>query len=311
MLRLVARTAVGTVAAAARATSSVTLASTASHLRIALLPVLQQSAESTRSSGGTGSSHNAESGDDLTHMLGFEALGPIPSSAGPANETLADRLKRWLRDARPNQAEPAAAVKNVELTEDAADVDDDVCDEEAVDVGSGRRGAAARPSWMGGIWLAVPKRKPSYARKRRRQMNPLYANEKTLDVRQAMRDIYMRVQSGMNCGQVLMPRTSEPRQSPAAASLSLLWLCGRGLAFVFAPATASRSGFTMVVFSCVRYSLLSFPSACSTHTRAQSATRASSSCGTICARATRRSSTAAPLSRCATALPSDVLLQTR
>lgn len=121
-------------------------------------------------------------------MLGFEALGPASAPAdSAADESFGDRLKRWLRDARPGQQEPAPAVKNVELSENAGEVDEDMCDDDAVDVGSmgsGRRaGASARPSWMGGMWLAVPKRKPSYARKRRRQMNPLYANDKTLDVR--------------------------------------------------------------------------------------------------------------------------------
>lgn len=104
-----------------------------------------------------------EDEDALLDRLAFEGLSASHAPAG-----VAARLRRWLDG---DGSEAAAGGDELEEV-DSAD--------------------SLRPSWMGGIWLAVPKRKPSYAVKRKRQMNPLYANDAELNVRHRRRERGMR-----------------------------------------------------------------------------------------------------------------------
>jgi hypothetical protein len=102
-------------------------------------------------------------------MLGFESLSlPSATSSGADAESVAARLQRWWRERTADAEESAAPAADREV-------------EEGDDEGNLLPGAR-RPSWMDSTWFAVPKRKPSYARKRRRQMNPLYQNDKELNV---------------------------------------------------------------------------------------------------------------------------------
>jgi len=102
-------------------------------------------------------------------MLGFESLSlPSATSSGADAESVAARLQRWWRERKSGSEESAAAAADREVEE--GDDEEDLLP------------GARRPSWMDSTWFAVPKRKPSYARKRRRQMNPLYQNDKELNV---------------------------------------------------------------------------------------------------------------------------------
>jgi hypothetical protein len=87
--------------------------------------------------------------DEIVSMLGLEAASS--SSLPSSTPSLASQLQQWWRQRR----------------NDEGSIEESSSDESGIE--------------NNGIWLmAVPKRKPSHAVKRKRQMNPLYQNEKEI-----------------------------------------------------------------------------------------------------------------------------------
>ncbi len=119
------------------------------------------------------------------------SLLPRASAAAASAATTARALGALLGGGGAPPAPPALALAGwaggFDAGDDAGDADADAGEADggggggaaaALGAAAGalrRRAAAALEALTGAVWLAVPKRKKSYSRKRQRQLNPRYA----------------------------------------------------------------------------------------------------------------------------------------